>query len=45
MRTHDGYVFTTLRRILVGEELTVDYRTYGADVLVETLQPGPRTIC
>jgi hypothetical protein len=45
MRTHDGYVFTTLRRILVSEELTVDYRTYGADVLVETLQPGPRTIC
>jgi SET domain-containing protein len=36
MRTRDGYVFRTLRKILVGEELTVDYRTYGADTLVET---------
>jgi hypothetical protein len=32
MRTKDGYVFTALRKIKVGEELTVDYRTYGADV-------------
>jgi hypothetical protein len=30
MRTRDGYDFITLRKIMVGEELTVDYRTYGA---------------
>jgi uncharacterized protein len=34
MRTKDGYVFTTLRKILTGEELTVDYRTYGAGALI-----------
>jgi hypothetical protein len=34
MRTRDGYDFFTLRRILVGEELTVDYRTFGAEELV-----------
>jgi len=31
MRTRDGYDFITLRKIMVGEELTVDYRTYGAE--------------
>ena len=30
MRTRNGYDFITLRKIMVGEELTVDYRTYGA---------------
>ena len=30
MRTRDGYDFITKRKIMVGEELTVDYRTYGA---------------
>jgi SET domain-containing protein len=31
MRTRDGYNFITVRKIMTGEELTVDYRTYGAD--------------
>ena len=30
LRTKDGYHFTSLRKICEGEELTVDYRTYGA---------------
>jgi SET domain len=34
MRTRNGYDFITLRNISVGEELTVDYRTYGAEELV-----------
>ena len=34
MRTKDGYDFTAMRKILVGEELTVDYRTYGAGDLI-----------
>ena len=34
MRTRDGYDFDAIRRILVGEELTVDYRTYGAEDLI-----------
>jgi SET domain-containing protein len=34
MRTSDGYDFVTLRKISVGEELTVDYRTFGAEELV-----------
>ena len=34
MRTRDGYDFVAMRKILVGEELTVDYRTYGAEDLV-----------
>jgi hypothetical protein len=34
MRTRDGYDFVAVRKILVGEELTVDYRTYGAEKLV-----------
>ena len=31
MRTKDGYTFTTRRIVRRGEELTVDYRTYGAE--------------
>jgi hypothetical protein len=31
LRTRDGFTFIARRKILVGEELTVDYRTYGAD--------------
>jgi SET domain-containing protein len=31
MRTRDGYNFITVRKIMTGEELTVDYSTYGAD--------------
>jgi hypothetical protein len=34
MRAKNGFDFTSLRKILVGEELTVDYRTYGADDLI-----------
>jgi hypothetical protein len=34
MGTKNGYDFTALRKILVGEELTVDYRTYGAEDLI-----------
>ena len=34
MRTKDGYDFFARRKILVGEELTVDYRTFGAQELV-----------
>jgi len=30
MRSRDGATFTTLRQIGTGEELTVDYRSYGA---------------
>jgi uncharacterized protein len=30
MRTQDGFTFTAIRAIRVGEELTVDYRTYDA---------------
>jgi hypothetical protein len=30
LRTKDGYHFISLRKIYEGEELTVDYRTYGA---------------
>jgi SET domain-containing protein len=30
MRTRNGYDFITLMKVMVGEELTVDYRTYGA---------------
>ncbi len=29
MRTADGHVFRARRRIVAGEELTVDYATYG----------------
>jgi hypothetical protein len=35
LRTRDGARFVTNRRIQVGEELTVDYRTYGASILGE----------
>ena len=34
MRTKDGYDFIARRKIMVGEELTVDYRTFGADKLM-----------
>jgi SET domain-containing protein len=34
MRTRNGYDFTALRKIQIGEELTVDYRTYGAEDLI-----------
>jgi SET domain len=34
MRTRNGYNFVAVRKILVGEELTVDYRTFGAQHLV-----------
>ena len=34
MRTRNGYDFVTLRKILAEEELTVDYRTFGAKELV-----------
>ena len=37
MRTSDGYVFRARRKIIAGEELTVDYRTYGAEALVSSL--------
>ena len=30
LRTKDGFHFISLRKICEGEELTVDYRTYGA---------------
>ena len=33
-RTGNGYDFTALGKILAGEELTVDYQTYGAEELV-----------
>jgi SET domain-containing protein len=34
MRTRNGYDFVALRKVSVGEELTVDYQTYGAKELV-----------
>ncbi len=34
LRTRDGYHFVSLRKICEGEELTVDYRTYGAKGLL-----------
>jgi len=34
LRTSDGFDFIAGRRIFAGEELTVDYRTYGADQLL-----------
>lgn len=34
LRTADGFNFLARRRIQEGEELTVDYRTYGADGLL-----------
>jgi hypothetical protein len=35
MRTKDGYTFTTRRMIRTGEELTADYRTYGAEAVLK----------
>jgi hypothetical protein len=34
MRTDDGYRFVTKRKIRAGEELTVNYRSYGAESLL-----------
>lgn len=34
LRTRDGFNFFTRRKIRAGDELTVDYRTYGADHLL-----------
>lgn len=34
VRTRDGYDFIARRKIMIGEELTVDYRTYGAAKLI-----------
>ena len=34
LRTRDGFNFITIRRINVGDELTVDYRTYEAHELI-----------
>jgi hypothetical protein len=38
LRTRDGFTFTTRHRIREGEELTVDYETYGAGYMLH----GPR---
>ena len=35
MRTADGHRFVAKRRIRAGEELTVDYRTFGAAGLLK----------
>ena len=43
MRTTDGHRFVTRRRIRAGEEMTVDYATYGAELLVEAAERRPRT--
>jgi hypothetical protein len=34
LRTSEGFDFNAGRKIFAGEELTVDYRTYGADQLL-----------
>lgn len=34
LRTNDGFNFSTRKRVQLGEELTVDYRTYGAEGLI-----------
>jgi SET domain-containing protein len=34
LRTKDGFRFTALRKISEGEELTVDYLSYGVDGLI-----------
>jgi hypothetical protein len=36
LRTRDGWNFFTRRRIREGEELTVDYHSYGASKLLST---------
>jgi uncharacterized protein len=42
MRTADGHRFVTRRRIRSGEEMTVDYATYGAaDLLVRVARRSP----
>jgi hypothetical protein len=35
LRTLDGCSFIARRKILEGEELTVDYRTYGAEGVLD----------
>ena len=35
MRTKDGYTFTTRRMIRPSDELTVDYRSYGAEAALK----------
>jgi len=39
LSSKDGFKFVARRRIHAGEELTVDYRTYGADQLIECAPP------
>jgi hypothetical protein len=43
MRTRDGFTFTALRAIRPGEELTVDYRTYGATAVLSPRQGSRRS--
>ena len=38
LRTRDGFNFFTRRKIREGEEMTVDYHTYGADELLPSPQ-------
>jgi hypothetical protein len=42
LRTRDGFTFIALRKISEGEELTADYRTYGANDLLAA-QPQDQT--
>jgi SET domain-containing protein len=43
MRTADGHRFVTRRRIRAGEEMTVDYATYGAADRLETIDQAARS--
>jgi hypothetical protein len=42
MRTRDGYTFVTKLRIAAGEELTIDYRTFGAEMLLRDERAGAK---
>ena len=42
MRTDDGHRFVTKRKIRAGEELTVNYRSYGAEGLLTQRRPPSR---
>lgn len=42
MRTNDGYRFVTRRKLRAGEELTVNYRSYGAEGLLTRRRPRSR---